>query len=112
MKLCKIEIIKQISENDTRCTNVYPDGYDASIMDVFCYGDADWTDGDNVSYALARVPDDFIFTSKMTLISKKDATVCIEDTAEYIELKVTQTQDINAGLDAKDKYLKRKSYLV
>ena len=114
MKICKVEIIKKISGGDTQCHNVYPTGYDAEVMNVICNHDTDFADGDIVSYVIATVSDDFVFTDKMVEITKKEAEVCIDDVSEYYrEVMLAKTGDATEADAIKVKYAdNRKRYLV
>lgn len=84
MKICKVEIIKKISGGDTKCKNVFPDGYAASKINIICYGDEDWDDGDNASHCIGLVDDDFTFTDKMTECTKAMAEMCISEASQYM----------------------------
>ena len=71
MKICKVEFIKTKNDNINRYT--YPQGYDPEKINVINYDDNALVEGDNISYCVGVVTDDFLFTDKMVEVTKEQA---------------------------------------
>jgi hypothetical protein len=105
MKICKVKITKEF--DGTICHNIYPEDYDANIMNVISYEEKPLNTGKNTGYCIATVPDDFEFTDDMVEINKAQANAFIDAEAD----KETGTAfDSRTGqpIDLKEKYKKRK----
>jgi len=75
MKVAKIKIIKNRSQNGTNTKFSYPDEYDKSKISPFIYQNG----GEVIEYCLALVSDDYEFSDDITEVSSSDAETLVED---------------------------------
>ena len=99
MKICKIEIIKKLSDNV--CNNIYPVGYNANKINIIAYDEKPLNKGNNVGYCIGCVADDFVFTDKMVEINKSKANIFIDARA-----------NVETKADHKTKFAKTRKKMI
>ena len=103
MKIVKVTIVKTISNNDESCRNSYPKGYDAKKVQVICYEDKDWSDGDHSAYCIGIVEDGFVFTKDMVEITRVKAETYINAAADHLAIWATSVGKRGDEMEARYK---------
>lgn len=83
MKLCKIQLIKNV--NGPFCVNTFPVDFNPVDVNIFVYDEHPLNEGDNIGYCAGLVADDFVFTSEMTEITVSQAHDMIDQYILNIE---------------------------